>query len=99
MQELIMAKNLTNGQKKNTILTPSIKKEELHLTILSNHKHIYDLYVLTGELVNFHPHIRKEVADAYRVENPYFVYNDNCSACICEMIVTIYKYYNQKING
>lgn len=55
------------------------------------------MFEKTGELVNFHPHIRKEVADAYRVEHPHFHYNDNCTACICEMITTIYRYYNSKV--
>jgi len=73
--------------------------EEKHLQTLLLHKHIYDMFEKTGELVNFHPHIRKEVADAYRVEHPHFHYNDNCTACICEMITTIYRYYNKKING
>lgn len=72
-------------------------KEDQHLQTLSKHKGIYDLYVKTGEIVNFHSHVRKEVVDAYKVHDPHYHYNDACSVCIAEMLVTIYRWYNTQI--
>jgi len=51
----------------------------------------------TGEIVNFHSHVRKEVVDAYKVHDPHYHYNDACSVCIAEMLVTIYRWYNTQI--
>jgi hypothetical protein len=48
----------------------------------------------TGEVVNLHPHIKEEIVNAYRIEHPHYHYNSNCSACIAEMLTTIYSYYN-----
>lgn len=96
MQESNMAKISINGQKKSTISLKSTNQEKPHLKILSDHKHIYDLFEKTGEMVNLHPHIRDEIVNAYRVENPHFHYNGNCGACIIEMMVTIYQWYNQQ---
>lgn len=74
-----------------------MKEEKPHLKVLSSHKHIYDLFEKTGELVNFHPHIRSEIVEAYKVEHPHYSYNQSCSACIMEMITTIYKWYNKQV--
>jgi hypothetical protein len=76
----------------------STKEEKPHLKILSNHKHIFDLFEQTGEMVNLHPHIRDEIVSAYRVENPHFHYNGNCGVCVIDMMITIYRWYNQQIN-
>lgn len=76
----------------------SISKEEEHLKILAKHKHIFDLYEKTGEIVNLHPHIRDEIVNAYKVDFPLFHYNPNCAACTGEMLITIYNWYNKQ-NG
>lgn len=73
--------------------------EEKHLQILLRHKHIYDLFEKTGELVGFHHDIQAEVVEAYRVEHPHYHYNNRCRACILEMIHTIYSWYKSKVNG
>lgn len=73
----------------------SMNVEEKHLQILSKHKHIYDLYAHTGEVVNFYQDIRNEIVQAYKVYFPYFHYNDNCQACVTEMLGIIYRWYNQ----
>lgn len=75
----------------------STKNVEPHLQILSQHKHIYDLFVQTGEVVNLHPHIKEEIVNAYRVEHPHYHYNSSCSACVVEMLQQVYQYYNSKI--
>lgn len=72
--------------------------EKPHLKVLSNHKHIYDLYIKTGEIVNLYPHIKNEIIEAYKVEHPHYHCNISCPACVAEMLVTIYKWY-EKINS
>ena len=94
-----MARNYTSGQKQTTNSQTSIKEEEPHIKTLSLHKQIYDTYIATGELINFHPHIRQEVAEAYRVEFPNYTYNVSCGECIVEMLVTVYKWYYEKIRS
>ena len=72
--------------------------DEKHLAILSKHKHIYDLFELTGELINFTSDIQNEIVSVYKIENPHYHYNRTCPACVCDMIKTIYNWYNKKIN-
>lgn len=66
------------------------------IEILSKHKSIYDMFTKTGELVNFAPHIRSEVVNAYKMVDPYYHYNDRCQACIIDMLMTIYRWYETK---
>jgi hypothetical protein len=91
-----MARKSTNGQKANTTSATLTQEEELHLTTLSKHKHIFDFYMKTQEIVNFHPHIRLEVVNAYKFWNPHYHYDDKCPVCIAEMLHTIYSFYNLK---
>lgn len=91
-----MAKNSTNGQKKNTITQQSTAEGAPHLQTLSQYEYIYDNFVKTGELVGFAPHIRSEVAAAYRVADPHYHWNDGCPACIAEMITVIYRWYKNQ---
>jgi len=91
-----MAKKSTNGQSENTILQTLTLPENPHLQTLLRHKHIYDLFEHTGELVGFHPHIRNEVVNAYKSEHPHYDYNRNCGECVMEMITTIYRWYKTK---
>ena len=96
-REKITAKHLGSGDEKNIIystLTPDVAP---HLKVLAKHKHIYDFYVNTGELVNFHADIHNEVIEAYRVVNPHYHYNRSCPACVCDMLKDVYNYYNKAI--
>lgn len=61
------------------------------------YKEIYDRYLATGEIINLHPHVKEEIAGAYRVEHPHYHYNKSCPACVIEMLCTVYNWYNQKI--
>jgi len=92
-----MAKKSTNGQSKIIPLPKSIKKENPSLTILSKHKHFYDFYMQTGEIVNFHHHIQNEIFDAYKVEHPHYYYQRTCPVCVANFLVTVYNWYNQNI--
>ena len=71
--------------------------EDQHLQTLSTHKHIYDLFEQTGELINFTAEIQNEIVNVYKIENPHYHYNRSCRACVCDMIKTIYNWYNTKI--
>ena len=51
----------------------------------------------TQEVVGLAPHIRNEIVDAYKVENPNYHYTKDCSICILEMLVTVYRWYENKI--
>ena len=75
----------------------STNEEAPHLKVLREHKHIYDLYQRTGEVVSFHPHVQAAVAAAYRVHDPYYHYNSGCAICTVEMLTTAYKWYETQI--
>ena len=96
-QDKITAKRLENGGEENTTFLTSTPDVAPHLKVLQKHKHIYDFYVHTGELVNFHADIHNEVIEAYRVVNPHYHYNRSCPACVCDMLKDVYKYYNSTL--
>lgn len=73
------------------------KQEDSCLQVLRQHEDIYQLYKKTGEVVNLYPHIRKTIADCYRIHDPYFHYNDACNACIIEMLNIVYEWYYKQI--
>lgn len=85
-----------NGQQESTISSPSTTNEKPHLKKLAEHKHIYDFYVQTGEVVGLHPHVKDEIVSAYRVEFPFYHYNMACPSCTIEMLETIYKWYGKQ---
>jgi len=73
--------------------------EDKHLQTLLKHKHIYDLYARTQEIVGLSPEIRGEIVNAYRnLHDAHYHHNDGCQMCIVEMLTTIYSWYN-KNNG
>lgn len=69
--------------------------EEKDLQVFLKYKPIHDLFAKTGELVNFAPHIRKELVDAYKNYEPHYHYNERCQACIIEMITIIYRWFEK----
>ena len=70
-----------------------MSEENPHLKTLSNHKHIYDLYMKCGEIVSFHHHIQAEVLEAYRSHDPNYRYQNTCPVCVAEFLNTAYKWY------
>lgn len=72
-----------------------MQEEKSYLKVLQDHKHIYDRYKMTGEIVNLHPHIKEEIANAYRVEHPNYYYNKACPICVIEMLETVYQWYEK----
>lgn len=75
-----------------------MSEENPHLKTLSNHKHIYDLYIKCGEIVSFHHHIQAEVLEAYRSYDPNYRYQNTCPVCVAEFLNTAYKWYESEIN-
>ena len=62
--------------------------------IIEKHLHHWELYKRTGELVNFHPHIRAELIEVWRKEHdPYFHLNQRCPVCVVEFVNKIFKWY------
>lgn len=96
-QEKITGKNLTNGQSKSITYSTLTQSEENALRVFAKHKPIYDLYVHTGELVNFHADVHNEIINAFKEINPHYHYNRNCPSCVCDMLRDVYNYYNSKI--
>ena len=69
------------------------------MKVFAKHKHIYDLYYNSGELVNFYHDIQNELLDAYReAHDAYYNYNRTCPVCVCEFITKIYRWYEQQIS-
>jgi len=83
----------TDGQSVTTTYSTLTSQEQNALEVFAKHEHIWVLYEATGEIVNFHPHIRQELVDAYKVFQPHYHYNQGCSVCIAEMLRDIYRFY------
>lgn len=92
-----MARRSKNGQTESTIFSKLTSEEENCLKVLLEHKHIYDLYEKTGELVNFHAHIQNEILDAYQGIEPHYSYNRGCPVCVAEFMDKVYKWYKSKL--
>jgi len=76
-----------------------MKAEKKHLQVLSEHKHIYDFFMRSQELVGFHPHIQDAVFSAYIVHDPHFHVNRTCPACVAEALINIYKWFENESNS
>lgn len=92
-----MAKSSTSGQKKSTTSTPPINNEEKHLQTLLKHKHIFDLYEKTGEVVSFSHEVQNEVLEAYRVYDPHYHYQRTCPVCVAQFLNTVYTWLNKQL--
>ena len=63
--------------------------------IFDKHRHFYDFYHKTGEIVNFNHDIQKELLDEYRrVKDAYYHYNTNCTICVIDFLNLIYRWYD-----
>lgn len=83
-----------SGRKKTTTLPTSTKSEEPYMLIFAKHKHIYDLYYNSGEIVNFSHDIQNELLMAYReAHDQYYNYNRTCPVCVAEFLTLIYRWY------
>lgn len=70
-----------------------------HLEILLKHKHFYDLFKTSGELVSFTHEAQNELLEVMRTKDPYFTYNHRCGACVGTFLVNVYKTFNEYIHS
>ena len=70
----------------SVVLSPEVE-------ILNKYKHHYDLFIRSGELVNFNHDIQEELLKVIRLKDPIYDYNRRCDACICEFLVSVYRAY------
>lgn len=75
------------------------KLDARHLEILLKHKHFYDLFITSGELVNFSLETQNELLEVYRTKDPYYTYNNRCGACVGSFLVNVYKTFNEYIHS
>jgi hypothetical protein len=65
------------------------------LAVLSKHKHFYELFMKTGELVGFSHEIQNELLQVYRKADPIYTYNNRCGACVGTFLVNVYKTFHE----
>lgn len=69
------------------------------MEVFEKHRHIWNLYQVSRELVNFHHHIQAELLIAYRaLVDPFYFYNNACGECVQEFITRCYTWYEAKIS-
>ena len=86
-----------SGQKKNITTKKSAKEEPKHLQVLLKHKHHYDLFIRTGELVNFSAETQTELFNIYKEKFPNYDYNRRCPACVAEFMVAVYSHFKNEL--
>lgn len=74
-----------------------IKLEERHLAILLKHKHFYDLFIKTGELVGFAHDIQGELLEVYKLADPIYSYNNRCGACVGAFLCNVYNRFKDQL--
>ena len=75
--------------------TKALSVEKAVNEIFDKHRHFYDFYHKTGEIVNFNHDIQKELLDEYRrVKDEYYHYNTNCTICVIDFLNLIYRWYD-----
>lgn len=72
----------------------STSREEKHMQVYAKYKPIYDLFAVSGEIVNFSPDKQTELLEAYRIDFPHYSYNMNCPACVAEFLTLAYRHYS-----
>jgi hypothetical protein len=76
-----------------------VKLDAKHLEVLSKHKHYYDLFIKSGELVGFTHDVQQELLQVYRLVDPVYTYNNRCGACIGTFLVNVYKTFNEQLHS
>ena len=95
--------NYMRGRPKGTTSKKLISNDSMPtkaLSVKSNlifdkHRHFYDFYHKTGEIVNFHHDIQSELLNEYRrLKDEYYHYNTNCKVCVIDFLNLIYRWYD-----
>jgi hypothetical protein len=88
------------GRPRNITLPKLINNDLMPTKALSNlifdkHRHYYDFYHKTGEIVNFHHDVQQELLNEYRrLKDEYYHFNNNCKVCVIDFLNTIYRWYD-----
>ena len=80
-------------------MSQSEQLDAKHLETLLKHKHFYDLFKTSGELVGFTHEAQNELLEVMRTKDPYFTYNNRCGACIGTFLVNVYKTFTEYIHS
>ena len=86
-----------SGQKKNTTTKKSVKEDTKHIQVLLKHRHHYELFIRTGELVNFSAETQTELFNIYKERKPNYDYNRRCAACVAEFLVHVYSEFKNEL--
>lgn len=78
-------------------MSESMKLDSKHLETLLKHKHHYDLFKTSGELVGFSHEAQNELLEVMRTKDPYFTYNNRCGACVGSFLVNVYKTFSDEL--
>ena len=74
-----------------------VELDATSLAVLSKHKHYYDLFMKTGELVGFTHEVQNELLQVYKKADPIYTYNGRCGACVGTFLVNVYKTFNDQL--
>jgi hypothetical protein len=80
-------------------MNQSDKLEDKHLATLLKHKHFYDLFKATGELVAFSIEVQNELLEVMRSKDPYYQYNGRCGACVGNFLTNVYNRFNEQLHS
>ena len=83
-----------SGPNENTTLPTLTEPAAPHLLTLLQHRHYYQMFVVSETLVNFHGPVQNAIVEAYKVHDPHYHYDRNCGACVAEMLVTVYRWFD-----
>lgn len=74
-----------------------VELDATSLAVLSKHKHYFDLFMKTGELVGFSHEIQNELLQVYKKADPIYTYNSRCGACVGTFLVNVYKTFHDQL--
>ena len=87
------------GPSESTTSQTLIPDADRHLQTLSQHRHFYEFYMRTGEIVNFHHHIQNEILAAFHaLYDPYYHYSRSCPVCVAEFLTRVYRTHDSNNN-
>lgn len=94
-----MGRHSRHGRQQATTSNQLTISDSIYLQTFAKHRHFYDFYIQTGEIVNFNGEIQSELLNAYRLEfnDPYYNYSSTCPVCVVEFLIKVYRAYINKI--
>jgi len=74
-------------------------EEPVSVQTLKKYRHHYELFIRSGELVNFNHDIQAELLAIMRLKDHGYDYNRRCDACVCEFLVSVYRAYKSELGA